>query len=515
MPESTHQAELAKLARFLVAAGALVGLSYGVPSAADLRPWIPGEPVPLAHLVLRDAAVKETADGELVRVAVVPEAGVAQAAPPELAAPEAERSPLPPLTARPPAVPTPLIVPDGALNDLFAALAAAESGEPGRVVRVLHWGDSTIAGDGITRVVRARLQARFGDGGPGFLAVQVDPRWALRPGIARSADGAWESHTITFGGAESGRYGLAGTVSTATGEASSTLGGLKVGGERQPLHRFDVFDQVQPGGGTLSAKPRGASGFSVSTAADGTADAYRTLTSPAGSSTLYVSAAGDGPVTIYGVALETAGPGITWETMGVAGSSIGSLTRQSRGHLAQQVAHRDPDLLVYMTGGNEVGYPSLSAGEGEKYQDAYDKALTKLRAGAPDADCLIIGPLDQATRERGAVVTKPMLSRMIRLQREVAANQGCAFWDAQAAMGGDGGFGRFLDHEPRMAWTDLMHLTDEGLDLIGNGLADAINRAYDGWRLAHPSAAVALQAEDAADEPPEGGDDPEPGGLQE
>jgi lysophospholipase L1-like esterase len=194
-----------------------------------------------------------------------------------------------------------------------------------------------------------------------------------------------------------------------------------------------------------------------------------------------ISTKGDGPITIYGVALETKGPGVTWETLGVAGSSIASMMRQGRRHLAGQVTQRGPDLIVYMTGGNELAYESLVEGEGELYKESYVKALQRLREGAPEASCLVLAPLDQARRERGKIVTKPELLRLVQIQHELALEQGCAFWDSWRAMGGDGGSARWRNHKPRYAWTDLMHLTDEGLDLIGQSLADAMLAEYDRW----------------------------------
>lgn len=368
-------------------------------------------------------------------------------------------------------------------------------------MRALHWGDSTIAADGIAGTVRSRLQVRFGDGGPGFVAVHTDPRWQIRPGILRAPKGAWESVTITFGGAPEARYGLAGNVSTAAADEESTasLGGLKIDGQRQPLHRFDVYYQQQPGGGTFSVAPSGHRGAVLPTARDKHIDRFRELLAPDGASSLWLKTRGDGPVTIYGVALETAGPGVTWETLGVAGSSIGSMTAyQTKWHMKQQVERRAPDLLVYQTGGNELTYPSLLKGEGEDYEEAYVRVLEKLRAGAPEASCLLVGPLDQATRKRGQVVSKENLDRMIAVQIRIAKRAGCAFWDARAVMGGAGGFKRWLDHQPRYAWTDLIHLNSEGLELVGDSLADALLAAYDRWRLQNPDAG--WQPSDVEDE---------------
>lgn len=489
-----HRTELLRMAGFVVSLGVLAGAAYLVPAAEAVRPWLPGEELPLVGLVQRQAVVREDAQGELsVRSTAAP---VVVEAP----APVAEEGPTLPL--RPPATPTPLVFDDGALDGFFAALALAEAGYPGVVVRALHWGDSTIAGDGITGTVRDQLQARFGDAGPGFLAVAVDPRWSIRPGIARWPKGDWQSLSITFGGAEGPSYGLAGTVATATEEASATLGGRKAAdaarnSDRQLIHRVDVFYQRQPGGGLLSVKPRGAGGATLQTdsGSDRTWDDFHLLTSPEGSSTVWLKADGSGPVTVYGVALETNGPGLTWESFGVAGSGQGSfLNNQSARHLAGQVERRQPHLVVFQTGGNELGYPSLKQGDGGLYRDTYGRVLARLRGGAPDAACLVITPLDQATRERGQILSKPLLTRMVDLQRQAALDAGCAFWDARGAMGGEGSFALWLDHEPRLAWTDLMHLTDEGLEIIGHSLADAIELSYDQWKLDHPDAVPAPYA---------------------
>ena len=502
-----HRTELGRLAAVGGGIVALVALTYAVPQAEPVRPWLPGEPVPLVHLVLPEPGteVRLDAHGELARVAV--EDSTPPPAP--LLDEVAEPTPEPPgarLPKRPPAVPTPLDLPDGALDHFFAALAAAEDGEPGRLVRALHWGDSTIAADGITGTVRERMQDRFGDGGPGFLAVHADPRWQIRPGVLRMQDGDWTSLTITFGGAETPRYGLAGNVSTSgpEGEITATLGGRRIDGKRQPLHRFDVHYQRQPEGGTVSVVPRGHRGAVIKTAHEKVGDRFRELPASEGATTLWIKTHGDGPVTLYGVALETEGPGVTWETLGVAGSSIGSMTaHQSRYHLRTQVERRQPDLVVYQTGGNELTYPTLLGGEGEKYEESYLKVLDKLRSGRPEASCLMIGPLDQATRKRGTVVSKDNLERMITVQRRTAARAGCAFWDARAAMGGEGAFGRWLDHQPRYAWTDLIHLNSEGLELVGNSMADALLDAYEQWRIAHPESG--WQPQDVEDEssPPE------------
>jgi hypothetical protein len=245
--------------------------------------------------------------------------------------------------------------------------------------------------------------------------------------------------------------------------------------------------------------PEHGGGFTAGTAAEGRADVFRSV-EMGGSRTLTVATGEDGPVTLYGVALETEGPGVTWETLGVAGAGSGSHFRQGDNHMARQVGHRDPDLIVWQIGGNEVGLPVLKAGDGTQYKERYKKAIKKALAGAPQASCLLVTPLDQAERYRNQVRSKPNLARMVRLQRDAAQELGCAFWDARTAMGGDGAFGRWLQHEPKLAWSDLEHLTGRGLALIGHSLADAIEHAYADWKRQNPGLVASSPAVAQADE---------------
>lgn len=396
---------------------------------------------------------------------------------PTVAAAEVEPLPPapPPLPDRAPAVATPLIVPEGALDGFFRALDAVEAAagsESGPVARVLSWGDSTIAGDGIVSTVRQRLQGELGDGGPGFLTAHVDPNHAYRHGVAQWTEGQWESLSITFGGADTPRYGLAGIVSTATGEARSVLGGREIDGQRQLIHRFDVYYQYRPGGGSFTT-----GGGAISTDAAAVGDGFLELRAEEGWRLLALETLGDGPVSFYGAALETDGPGVTWETFGVAGSGVGSMGKQYASHLAAQVTRRDPALVVYWTGANEWGYESVTEGEGELYQEVYQGVVEKLRGGT-GASCLLIGPLDQGTWETAEVTSEPALDRLIAVQKRAAAALGCAYWDARAAMGGEGSFRRWLEAEPPLAMDDRLHLNDEGKALIGHALADAILHAW-------------------------------------
>ena len=108
-----------------------------------------------------------------------------------------------------------------------------------------------------------------------------------------------------------------------------------------------MFYQRAPGGGDLLVSTH-SKHKTLSTKSENISDAYYEMIVPNGNSHVYLEAQ-NANVVIYGVALEVDAPYVTWETFGVAGSSISSMQKQHDAHLSNQIMARDPSLLVYWT----------------------------------------------------------------------------------------------------------------------------------------------------------------------
>jgi lysophospholipase L1-like esterase len=347
-------------------------------------------------------------------------------------------------------------------------------GERGGPVRVLHYGDSTLAGDGVAKTVRQRMKAQFGDGGPGFVVAGMDPRWMRRDDVRVSRSGEWEVFTILNGGNQ-GRYGLGGIVAKARGAAQVQIAPAKSG---QALgQRLEIYAQKGRRPEALRLQINGAAA-APKRIEHGQFDQW-VVDSETGivSTALQVQENG---LEIYGLVLE-AQSGITWETTAVVGIASGSIRQFNADHLAEQTRARRPDLIVVMLGGNDAGNGNILAGDGKLYREGFIKAVQVLRQGAPQAACLIMSPLDQGTLgDDGRIYSKRTLARMVALQRQASQDMGCAFWSSWEFMGGQNSFARWLDQG--LAWTDLMHLTEKGLNRVGQGLSDALLQGYEQHR---------------------------------
>jgi hypothetical protein len=138
----------------------------------------------------------------------------------------------------------------------------------------------------------------------------------------------------------------------------------------------------------------------------------------------------------------------------------------------------------------------LSVGDGAGYAPIFQAGLDTILAGAPDAACLVITPLDQGEREllegeepgmgTGEARSKRGMPNLVARQREVALARGCAFWSAWAAMGGQGASVAWTRHRG-LTTGDLVHLTGRGLEVIGGLLSDALLQSYDAWAAKTPA----------------------------
>ncbi len=394
------------------------------------------------------------------------------------------------------------------LSPFFESLARAEAGEAGSKARILWWGDSAIVSDGYTGQVRARLAERFGDGGPGFILAAPAFDGYLRQGV-RLVRSGWKTWNILKGNLDTGRYGLGGVQATSFGGASSTF---ETQGEGFDL--VEVFYEASPKAGGLQVfvDDAGTATATESTASEQVTDrVWRQAL--AGAKKVRVRAAGEGPVRVYGVVLERKAPGVVLDTLGVLGLRARRLMNANAKHLEGQIAARKPNLLVVNFGGNERVDPGLTV---KVHMGELRETVARLKRGAPQAACLVMGPIAHGVREGGAMKLDPALKKIYDAQRKAAAAEGCAFFDTVKAMGGGD---QAIVHFRNKGWIagDLAHLNGKGHRVVGNLVSAWLLTEYDAWKAARDATVAATPApEPTADDPAmdpgdQPGDDVDPG----
>ncbi len=346
------------------------------------------------------------------------------------------------------------------LRPFFEALRGLAHGKRAKV-RVRQYGDSHLANDGQSHVLRVLMQRRFGDGGHGFVLAASRSKWYVHRGVRPGVDGDWKVRSYLGGGDPDDVYGYGGEAAQSGPGAGARIA-TAAKGHGAAATRLQLWWRGGEGGAELAVKLDGVASRAKAQAGD---EVTRWHGLKDGGHRVEVRVTRGRP-RLYGWVLERE-RGLVWDSLGVVGARERRWLNVEAGHLAAQVKERDADLLIMQYGSNS----RLDKLSEARYAAGYKKALQRLRAGR-DEPCLIIGPTDHGKRERGQIISEPRTVEIIEWQRKVATAEGCAFFDQRAVMGGDGSMGRWV--KDGLGWADYAHLTPKGQSTLGRALYQAL-----------------------------------------
>ena len=358
-------------------------------------------------------------------------------------------------------------------EQLWRIRAGLEKGAKADAVRILHLGDSHIAADYITRTVRARLQARFGDGGRGFVAADQK---AIYGGRRLSRKGWRRLRAVDSPATQDDNpaFGVSGVVLESTRAGAEAVYQLSPQ-DREAVIYFRAHSTSPP----LSASADGLKlGQQVTnTPVDATAIWRVDVDLPPPPPTeLMIRAEGEG-AKIFGISFETKTAGILYDAVGPVGADAQVWSSIDVDSFTEHARSLGPSLVVLMVGGNDALALRQGRRSGDDVSQQLRKTIQRLRRAVPRSDCLIFGPIDAAERTKeGTFTTKAYIPEVVAIERRVALEEGCAFWDAFSAMGGMGSFGRWL--KAGIMNPDLVHPRSKGGDLLGHLFARALGAAY-------------------------------------
>jgi lysophospholipase L1-like esterase len=362
-----------------------------------------------------------------------------------------------------------------ALDAFFASLARTEAKQDGAITRITYYGDSVIASDWITATLRRKLQGQFGDAGHGFILVADAWPGYHHDNIARFASKGWKVSRVVGPYAPDGIYGLGGVSFVADGPGMfATVGSAKSGEVGRSVSRFRVTYAEHPGGGKLSLKLDGGEARVLSTSADTPAVKTADIEAPDGAHNLEIRSLGGGPVRVFHTILERDVPGVVVDAVGIIGCRLRFLDKMDDAHWADELKRRNPNLIAFTYGANESGdsfaYPM------DQYEATARAVLKQARDALPGASCLLIGPMDAADKRGDALVSRPVVPAINNIQRKLAAELGCGFFDTWQAMGGHGSMGVWIQRG--LGGADLVHPTSSGAELIGGWVHGALMEGF-------------------------------------
>ncbi len=354
-----------------------------------------------------------------------------------------------------------------ALASFARALRALEA-DSSRRVRVFHYGDSNVAADLWTAVVRRRLQARYGDGGSGYL---------LPTGHGSVHRGS--AHVVSHGHWATRRHGFArqfGRVDGLWGLAGVAVEAAQVGARLDvelPLdagpHELELHLLGRPRGGTveLRVEPDVLETLELEADAPRLVLHRRALRGQERPSLV----ARRGRARVLGVVVERPS-GLVYDVLGINGHRASAMLLWNAELLREQLAQRRPDLVVLGYGGNEALTLDLPL---PTYEARTFRAVGRMRGLAPQASCLLVGPLATFPEHEAR------MRAITQIQRRIAPAMGCAFWDSSQVSGGHGRLQRWARF-PGMVAGDRLHFGRLGYERVGEAFVRALLGAVDAPR---------------------------------
>jgi lysophospholipase L1-like esterase len=366
--------------------------------------------------------------------------------------------------------------PEGrAMAPFYEALVHTAEREAGAITRVAHYGDSSIAGDGITMTLRRRFQQRFGDAGHGFILIARGTMPYHHVDVDHTASDDWTLVQLIRSGLRDHLYGYGGVQYRGASGDSARFETSDRGPIGHTVSRFELWFQRHPRGGRVDLSVDRGERVEVSTRGEEVSDDWHVLEVPDGDHRLDLRASGGGESRLYGMVLEREGPGVVYDSLGMVGARARRMLGYDPEHFRRQHAHRGTNLIVLGFGGNDAD----DARTAEQFESDFRRVARMVRRARPEAACLLMAPLDQAQRDdRGAIETIDQVPIIVEAQRRAALAEGCAFFDTYGAMGGEGAMRRWYRSTPRLAFADFRHATPEGYRVIGNMLYKALLKGF-------------------------------------
>lgn len=386
--------------------------------------------------------------------------------------------------------------PNGDPSVLFPAFEAFEkAGQSSKPIRVLHYGDSQIEGDRMSGLFRARLQERFGGGGPGLVAAKP-----LTSSMSVSMDASESMMRFTQYGVQDKsvkhrRYGAMAIFSrfapivpdSAYTESETHTGWVSIaiqGGSYGPTKSYDKLKMFYG---------HNRSDVNIKVFLDDVPYADETL--PANKSLrvktwrfdrtprkiMIIMEGYDSP-DIYGLSLEKDG-GIALDNISMRGSSGTTFGSLETGIFKPMLDSLNPKLILMQYGGNTVPYIKDKK-SADNYGRSFKSQIEYLKGLVPGAAVIVIGPGDMSTKVEGEMQTYPNLTNVRDALKQAAFDAGAGFFDIYEAMGGHNSMIQWVEAKPALAAADYVHFSPGGAKIIAEAFIKSLMADYEAYRQA-------------------------------
>lgn len=127
------------------------------------------------------------------------------------------------------------------------------------------------------------------------------------------------------------------------------------------------------------------------------------------------------------------------------------------------------------------------------YKKKMVDVVKMLKSYFPHSSIIIMGVGDRAIRMDSGFETMPGIPEMVAVQREIAQEAKCIFWDTFTAMGGRNSMALFVSHTPPLASKDYTHINHAGGKKIARSFVSSMLREVESITLSTASSNASQQ----------------------
>lgn len=364
-----------------------------------------------------------------------------------------------------------------ALKHFFEALNNIKK-QKGKV-RIAYFGDSMIEGDLITQDLRGEMQETFGGNGVGFVPITSIVA-GFRTSIIHQF-GGWTTRTLLDNIPAGHVLGISGYSFTPeiTGKAdtNSSTGGSWVKYVAVKQKHLDKFYKTK----LLYGKTNGDNYAVINNAhykLDGANPVNQVVIDNGGGaqsiSAKFQSAA---PIDIFGFSMES-DTGVYVDNFSFRGNSGFPLVKVPQNVYSGTGDCLGYDLIVLEYGLNAVS-PEVT--DFSWYERGMMNVIRHIQASFPNTSILLISVGDKSYRKNGVYQTDPSVPLLVKLQKQMAQQTGCAYWSLYDAMGGEGSMVKWVEGDTVMANKDYTHFNFRGAHKVGKLLYTKLMSEYNDY----------------------------------
>jgi hypothetical protein len=359
------------------------------------------------------------------------------------------------------------------LESFFVRLNAAAK----QSVRIWYYGDSQVEGDRITKELRAELQQNFGGYGLGYVPIS-NPASYTQLELGSQSD--WNKYNCFQHRKKTTHFGPSGLVFVPKDNNAKKWNAIRFKVLKSLKYRQLSLQCATDSGYTIEWRKSKDSFWKSANRVfrQGSVNAYQI-----GDSALYgnieLRCKGNG-LKVFGLNFEGPSKGVYLDNFGIRGHSGDGLRAISSSVLQQTAKAQGTGLAIFHFGNNMIPYLKSDPKSEKWVKDIFRTLFKKYRSCCPNMSFLVIGPGDmgyQRGENLACYASCPILNRWLR---EVAMEQGMAYFDFYQMIKDKGGILSW--RSSHIASLDG-HLGPRGQKIFARELSKELLHAYEAFRL--------------------------------